>query len=125
VVLFMSSVSEGSPEFIKKIRKRPTSTATNARTIRAIFGDQVLKELEIPEFIELYNHFMNGVDQADRLQVYYDTQRAHSNTLTFGQMEDFILCNIYLAPRTTDDSESVLSSPSQQLQNQLHESNFT
>lgn len=115
MVLFMSSVSEGSPEFIKKIRKRPTSTATNARTIRAIFGDQVLKELEN----------MNGVDQADRLQVYYDTQRAHSNTLTFGQMEDFILCNIFLAPRSTEDSESVLSSPSQQLQNQLHESNFT
>lgn len=77
VVLFMSTVSEGTPEFIKKIRKRPPPTATNARTTHAIFGDQVLKELEIPEFIDLYNHFMNGVDQADQLRVYYNTQRVH------------------------------------------------
>lgn len=34
-------------------------------------GDEVLKELEIPEFINLYNYFMNGADRADQLRVYY------------------------------------------------------
>lgn len=67
----MSTVSQGD-KFIKRLRKRPATTATNARTTRAAFGSQVLKELEIPEFINLYNQFMNGVDKADQLRVYYN-----------------------------------------------------
>ncbi|EON63739.1 hypothetical protein W97_02967 [Coniosporium apollinis CBS 100218] len=76
VVLFVSTVSQGD-RFIKRLRERPPITATNARTTRAIFSDQVLKELEIPEFINLYNHFMNGVNKADQLRIYYNTQRVH------------------------------------------------
>ena len=36
-----------------------------------------VKELDIPEFIDLYNHFMNGVDVADQLRSYYTRQRTH------------------------------------------------
>ncbi|KAJ9652035.1 hypothetical protein H2201_009246, partial [Coniosporium apollinis] len=68
---------EGQTNTVKRVRRRPSATASNARTSRAAFGSEVLKELEIPEFIHLYNHFMGGVDNADQLRVYYNTQRVH------------------------------------------------
>ena len=66
VVLFMSTVSDGI-ETILRQRRRPPKTATNARTSRQIFGDQPTKELLIPRFINDYNHYMGGVDEADQL----------------------------------------------------------
>ena len=77
VVLFMTTVSTGR-ETVKRLRRRPAKTATNARTSRAVFGeDEARKELLIPEFIDQYNHYMNGVDNADQLRCYYSTQRVH------------------------------------------------
>ena len=76
VVLFMSTVSDGQ-EKIRRLRRRPAKTATNARTSRAMFGESATKELEIPAFIDMYNHYMNGVDNADQLRSYYSTQRVH------------------------------------------------
>ena len=76
VVLFMSTVSNGG-KTVKRLRRRPAKTATNARTSRAIFGEMTTKELDIPEFIDMYNHYMNGVDNADQLRCYYNTQRVH------------------------------------------------
>ena len=64
VVLFMTTVSNGRKQ-VKRLRRRPAKTATNARTSRAIFDAEARKELPIPEFIDIYNHFMNGVDNAD------------------------------------------------------------
>ena len=79
VVLFMSTVSNGR-DTISRLRRRPTKTATNARTSRAPFGENNVKQLHIPEFIDTYNHFMNGVDVADQLRSYYTTQRTHFKT---------------------------------------------
>ena len=79
VVLFMTTVSNGR-EFKSRLRRRPTKTATNARTSRAPFQGNETKELDIPEFIDTYNHFMNGVDVADQLRSYYNTQRTHFKT---------------------------------------------
>ena len=79
VVLFMSIVSNGR-DTKERLRRRPTKTATNARTSRAPFGEMHIKMLEIPEFIDTYNHFMNGVDMADQLRSYYSTQRTHFKT---------------------------------------------
>ena len=77
VVLFMTTVSNGQKK-INRLRRRPAKTATNARTSRAMFGhDESRKELPIPEFIDQYNHYMNGVDNADQLRCYYNTQRVH------------------------------------------------
>ena len=76
VVLFMSTVSNGQ-KTVKRLRRRPAKTATNARTSRAVFGEMTTKELDIPEFINMYNHYMNGVDNADQLLCYYSTQRVH------------------------------------------------
>ena len=76
VVLFMITVSNGR-KTINRLRRRPAKTATNARTSRAMFEEQARKELSIPEFIDMYNHYMNGVDNADQLRCYYITQRVH------------------------------------------------
>lgn len=76
VVLFMTTVSNGK-EVVIRSRRRPPKTATNAATSHVVFGDKTIKELAIPEFIDTYNHFMNGVDQADQLRCYYTTQRVH------------------------------------------------
>ena len=95
VVLFMSTVHNGRKKVeklrslpkhllmfvqVEKLRRRPAKTSTNARTSRAPFGDLAVKKLPIPDFIDLYNHFMNGVDVADQLRCYYDTQRVHLKT---------------------------------------------
>lgn len=36
-----------------------------------VFGEDVTKDLWIPQFIDTYNHFMNGVDLANELCSYY------------------------------------------------------
>ena len=65
---------------IEKLRKKPVKISINACTSRVLFGDLTVKKLFIPDFIDLYNHFMNGVDVADQLRCYYDTQRVHLKT---------------------------------------------
>ena len=72
MVLFMSTVSN-SRDKVKRLRRRPAKSATNTRTSRAVFGDMTIKELDIPAFIDMYNHYMNGVDNADQLRLYYNT----------------------------------------------------
>ena len=79
VVLFMSTVHDGKKK-VKRQRRRPGKTSTNAATSRAVFGSEAVKVLFIPEFIDAYNHFMGGVDQADQLRSYYLTQRTHRKT---------------------------------------------
>lgn len=76
VVLFMTTVHTGL-ETVKRFRRRPPKSATNARTSRQPFGESTVKKLLIPQFIDHYNHFMNGVDVADQLRSYYTTQRTH------------------------------------------------
>ena len=52
-------------DFIKKLRKRPTKTLTNARIARKAFGSEHTKKLEIPLFIDDYNYYIRGVDLAN------------------------------------------------------------
>ena len=76
IVLFISTVSDSTKRIVRQ-RRRPAKTATNARTSRMVFGDAVVKNLAIPDYIDMYNHFMNGVDIADQLRSYYNTQKSH------------------------------------------------
>jgi hypothetical protein len=55
------------PEIIERERKRPRKTASNSTITRKPFGDQPIKILPIPLFIDYYNHYMGGVDQANQL----------------------------------------------------------
>ena len=68
------TVHEASSQ-VTRFRKRPQTTSTNAVTARKVFGDLSRKELDIPTFIDDYNHNMNGVDLANQFRQVYDTQR--------------------------------------------------
>ena len=61
---------------IKRWRKRPQDTSTNARIARKAFdGKGSRAELEIPRYIDEYNFNMGGVDIADQHRQAYSTQR--------------------------------------------------
>ena len=96
VVLFASTVA--NPEdTIERERKRPSKTSTNSACTRLVFGDLAVKVLQIPLFIDLYNHFMNGVDRFNQSTLYYSTQRAKRKTwkpLWFF-LFDLVLSNCY------------------------------
>ena len=49
----------------------------NTRTSRAIFSEEARKQLPIPEFINSYNYYINGIDNTDQLRYYYSTQKVH------------------------------------------------
>lgn len=55
-------------ETIERCRKRPKSTSKNAAISRKPFGDDPTKILPIPVFIDDYNHYMGGIDQANQLR---------------------------------------------------------
>ena len=54
-------------------QKRPKSTASNSRITREPFGNLPEKELPIPAFIDDYNHYMAGIDQANQLWAAFTT----------------------------------------------------
>jgi hypothetical protein len=76
IVLFMTTVTDARTT-ISRVRKRPNG---GDKWIKAEFGDQAFKSLNIPEFIDMYNHFMNSVDRADQIRTYYRTNRRNYRT---------------------------------------------
>jgi len=63
-------------DFIEKSRKRLTKTLTNARIARKAFSSEHIKKLEIPLFIDDYNHYIGGVNLANQFKAAYKTHRA-------------------------------------------------
>ena len=55
-------------EEITRYRKRPKKTSTNSIIAKEVFNKQYYKELEIPLFINSYNHYINSVNVANQLQ---------------------------------------------------------
>ena len=68
----MSTVSDPR-DTISRLRRRPAKIAINTRTSRAPFGEINIKVIDIPVFIDMYNYYMNGVNNADQLRCYYST----------------------------------------------------
>jgi len=58
----------------ERLRRRPGKKSTNAKKAWEAFGDLQEKQMMIPLCIDDYNHNMGGVDIADQLRSYYDTQ---------------------------------------------------
>jgi hypothetical protein len=58
----------------ERLRKRPGKKSTNAKKAQEAFGDLQEKQLMIPLCIDHYNYTIGGVDIADQLRSYYDTQ---------------------------------------------------
>ena len=69
LVLCQSSVYYGH-KTRELLRKRPKESSTSAKTARAVFGGEFEKILEIPEFIDDYNHHAKAVDRGDQLKYY-------------------------------------------------------
>jgi hypothetical protein len=88
----------GDENQIERIRRRSQETSTNATKVRAIFGNASKKSLPIPIVIDDYNHFMGGVDIADQLRGYYNTQLSVRRTWMplFFWLLDTAIVNSYL-----------------------------
>ena len=63
-----------------------------------VFGNKYVKILKIPTFIFYYNLYIGGVDIADQLYLYYNTQRMYMKTWKplFYFLLDTVLGNFYL-----------------------------
>jgi hypothetical protein len=51
-----------SIEEITRNRKRPKKTSTNSTIVREVFDEKYRKELNIPLFIDYYNHYINSIN---------------------------------------------------------------
>ncbi|KAL1953145.1 hypothetical protein VTO42DRAFT_3545 [Malbranchea cinnamomea] len=74
IVLGLSTLHSPTA-FIAQKRKRPAKTSTNEALVRRVFGDEVIKELDIPAFINDYNHYMGAVDVSNQLRANYTVHR--------------------------------------------------
>ena len=63
-------------DFRERQRKRPAKTSTNRRIVCKAFGEDPFKLVQIPCFINDYNHYMGGVDLANQFRESYETHRA-------------------------------------------------
>ncbi len=67
IILFITTLIDASTT-VSRLRKRPNK---KDKWIKQAFRDQLFKRLKIPDFIDMYNHLMNGVDQANQIRTYY------------------------------------------------------
>jgi hypothetical protein len=58
---------------IDRLRKRPKKTALNARITREPFGENPIKVLSIFIFIDDYNYYIGGIDQANQFRAAFTT----------------------------------------------------
>jgi hypothetical protein len=84
-VLFMTTI-DNSQDTIQRPRKRPK---TKDPYVKAVWGPNPIKQLDIPTFIDRYNHNMNAVDLADQLRTYYSSDR--HTFRTWRPLFDFML----------------------------------
>jgi hypothetical protein len=71
----MSAVFNGSACVIT-VQKRSKEILTNTKTACVLFGDQLTKELEIPQVYDFYNHKIEAVNITDQLAaIDYGCQR--------------------------------------------------
>jgi hypothetical protein len=71
IVLGLSTL-HSADSFVPCQRRRPGKTSTNGVIARKVFSKEVTKELEIPIFINDYNHYINGVDLANQYRSSYE-----------------------------------------------------
>ena len=58
IVLFMTTLVDAQMT-VSRVRKRPNK---KDKWIKQAFRDQPFKRVKIPDFINMYNYLMNGVD---------------------------------------------------------------
>ena len=88
-------------------RNRPSATSTSASIIRSIFGASHRKKLPISTAINNYNHFISGVDTANRYRADFTTLRPKNYRYwkpLFHWLLDIVLTNSYLLAKTSRTS---------------------
>jgi len=77
IVLALSNIHtvDKAEDWRVKERKRPAKTSTNGRIVREVFGEMLIKELQIPSFIDDYNQYMGGVDLANQFREVYESHK--------------------------------------------------
>jgi hypothetical protein len=100
----MFSVMSGD-EKVLRLRKRPKETFSKARTAKALFGRDAIKELLIPAVIDGYNYHMGAVNEFD----YLTAQNAGLRHVRRGRAQALehwllrtVLVNIYLLALCSD-----------------------
>jgi hypothetical protein len=63
-------------DFRVKERRHSTKTSINGRIIGKVFGDEHIKELRIPCWVDDYNQYIGGVDLVNQFREVYETHRA-------------------------------------------------
>ena len=73
IVKMVSNIHTGdsTDEQVLRNRRKPRLNEFNKKHVRLIWGDEHRKQLEIPQIINDYNHWMLGVDVVDQLIAYY------------------------------------------------------
>jgi hypothetical protein len=99
IVLALSTIHTiyTADAFITQQRKRPAKTSTSARIVRCVFREESIKVLEIPIFINDYNHNMGGINIANQLRESFETHRATQRNWwpLFYWLIDVIVINSY------------------------------
>ena len=98
-MLFLTSVFKGD-ELIMRKRKRPNTMEARARPIQRFFGEEAVKEFEIPSVAAIYNDEMNHVDRGDQLRASlgynHRIRRGPWQALAWTFLLDIALINSYL-----------------------------
>ena len=76
MVFFINTISNGQKK-MNRFRRRSVKTITNICIFRVVFGEMIIKKLDISVFIDMYNRYMNEIDNADQLRNYYITQKVY------------------------------------------------
>ena len=116
IVRLATTIHQGT-EWVIQERKKPSGSATKDLIVRAPFEafpaykapkptqtGRKTKEyvhtqpLPIPQMVDDYNHFMNGVDIADQLRAMFTTEQQTSRTWMplFYYLLDTAICNAYI-----------------------------
>lgn len=70
IVLFQSTMFD-CKIYTRHYRRKSSKISTSAKTARVSFNDQSHAWLNILNFVDVYNHYMNAVDHADQLRAVY------------------------------------------------------
>ena len=62
-----------SQSYILRRRQQPAKTSTNVAQKCKPFNNNLVKEMDIPKFIDQYNLYICSVDVVDQLRSYYMT----------------------------------------------------
>ncbi len=77
IVLGLSNIHivDKAEDWVEKKRKRLAKTSTNGHLVREVFGNNAIKELLIPSFIDDYNQNMGDIDLANQFKEAYETHK--------------------------------------------------